>query len=219
MKKFLVLVIMTLTACATPRTQKPVSIYDFGLQQPATASDAREASGKRRVQASLLVADAAAPAWLDSTGIHYRLAYHDLAQLHVYASNRWAAAPATLLSQRIRSRIARISDDGVMSAVDGARTDYTLRLELEEFTQVFDTIDQSRAIVKLRAGLIDRSTRLLIAQRSFRIEQAAAEPNAAGGVRALTEASDKLIGNLIDWLIEELPKENNQDDLLKNLKR
>lgn len=210
MRHFLVLAIMVLAGCAAPRAQRPVSIYDFGLQWLATASEAGEASSNKRLQASLLVADATAPVWLDTTTIHYRLAYHDPAQLHVYGSNRWAATPAVLLSQRIRSRIARINDEGVMSAVDGARTDYTLRLELEEFTQVFETTDQSRAIVKLRASLIERGTRLLMAQRSFHIEQPAVEPNAAGGVRALTEASDKLIGNLIDWLVEELPEESNK---------
>jgi cholesterol transport system auxiliary component len=155
------------------------------------------------------VTEATAPTWLDSTAIHYRLAYYDLAQTYAYASNRWASPPATLLTQWIRSRIAGISDGGVMSAADSVQTDYILRLELEEFTQIFDTADQSRAVVKLRASLINRSTRSLAAQRSFHVEQAAPEPNAAGAVRALAEASDKLIGDLLNWLVEELPVENN----------
>jgi cholesterol transport system auxiliary component len=209
MKKFLVLAMVALTGFVAPRMQTPTAIYDFGLRQFTTAANNAEASGDVRLQASLLVAGATAPAWLDSTAIHYRLAYHDPAQAHVYASNRWASPPATLLTQWIRSRIAGISDGGVMSAADSVQTDYILRLELEEFTQVFDTADQSRAVVKLRASLINRGTRSLAAQRSFHIEQAALTPNAAGAVRALTEASDKLIGDLLGWLVEELPEGKN----------
>jgi cholesterol transport system auxiliary component len=209
MKKFLVLATLALAGCVMARTQTPAAVYDFGQQRLATASDS-EAPGNGRLKASLLVADATAPAWLDSTAIHYRLAYHDLAQSYAYASNRWAASPAVLLTQRIRSRIAGISDEGVVSAADGARTDYTLRLELEEFTQVFDTIDRSRAIIKLRASLIETGSRSLLAQRSFDIERTAPSANAAGAVRALTEAGDKLIGNLIAWLTEELAEEKTE---------
>ncbi|SFN95174.1 cholesterol transport system auxiliary component [Nitrosospira briensis] len=209
MKNFLVLAILTLAGCAAARTQTPVAVYDFGQQRLVTVSDS-ESTGNGRLKASLLVADATAPTWLDSSAIHYRLAYHDLAQSYAYASNRWAASPAVLLTQRIRSRIAGISDEGVVSAADGARTDYTLRLELEEFTQVFDTIDRSRAIIKLRASLIETGSRSLLAQRSFDIERTAPTANAAGAVRALTEAGDKLIGNLIAWLTEELAEEKKE---------
>ncbi len=209
MRKFLVLAVMLLAGCAAPRTQTPMAIYDFGLQRSSTASNAAGTSSHPRLSASLLVA-ATSPAWLDSLAIRYRLAYHNLAQSYAYASSRWAAAPAALLTQRIKSRIAGISNDAVVSASDNVRTDYALHLELEEFTQVFDTPDQSRAAVRLRASLIERSTRLLLAQRSFSMEQAAPAANAVGAVYALTEASDELIGNLIDWLAEELPKKKNE---------
>ncbi|MEP7073717.1 MAG: ABC-type transport auxiliary lipoprotein family protein [Nitrosospira sp.] len=209
MRKFLVLAAMLLAGCAAPRAQTPIAIYDFGLQRPSTASNVADTSGQPQLSASLLVA-ATSPAWLDSLAIQYRLAYHNLAQSYAYASSRWAAAPAALLTQRIKRRIADISNDAVVSASDNVRTDYALRLELEEFTQVFDTPDQSRAVVRLRASLIERSTRLLLAQRSFSIEQAASTANAVGAVYALTEASDKLIENLIDWLARELPKKKNE---------
>ena len=208
MKKFLILAIVALAGCSAPRAQAPVAIYDFGMQRLAAVPGTIKTSGDMRLRASILVPDALAPVWLDSTAILYRLAYQDLAQVYAYASSRWAATPATLLTQRIRSRIAMVNDDGVVSATEGARTDYALRLELEEFTQIFDTTDQSRAIVKLRASLIDRRTRLLLSQRSFSIEQSAPAPNASGAVRALTEASDNLVGSLIGWLGEELPEES-----------
>ncbi|MEO8992389.1 MAG: ABC-type transport auxiliary lipoprotein family protein, partial [Nitrosospira sp.] len=181
MKILVVFAMVALAGCVSPRMQTPTAVYDFGSLR-LTASSNPETHGTARLQASLLVADATAPAWLDSTAIHYRLAYYELAQTYTYASNYWASPPAILLTQWIRSRIAGISDGGVMSAGDNVQTDYILRLELEEFTQVFDTADQSRAIVKLRASLINRGTRSLAAQRSFHIEQAAQAPNAAGAV-------------------------------------
>lgn len=204
---------MLLAGCATPRTQTPTAIYDFGLERPSVASSAADASSSEpRLSASLLVA-ATSPAWLDNAAIQYRLLYHDPARSYTYASSRWAAAPATLLTQRIKDRIAGVNNDGVVSTGDGVRADYALRLELEEFTQVFDTPHQSRAVIKLRASLIERNTRSLVAQRSFSLAQAAPSANAEGAVRALTEASGKLIENLIDWLAEKLPAEKKKASL------
>ncbi len=208
MKSYLALALaIAVSGCVVFRTQPSMAVYDFGMYRLAAddAENVAVASGKPRLEASLMVADAAAPAWLDNTGIQYRLAYQDLAQSHAYASSRWAAAPATLLTQQIRSRIAGSSSGGVLSPADHVRADYMLRLELEEFTQVFDTAGESRGVIGLRASLIDRGARSLVAQRSFRVEQAASSADAAGAVHALTEASNRLIGNLIDWLSDKLP--------------
>lgn len=206
MRKFLfpVLAVTLLAGCATTRTQAPAAIYDFGLQRLSDATPSQPV-----LSASLSVA-VTSSAGLDNPAIQYRLAYHDPARSYLYASNRWAAAPATLLAQRIKTRIAAVNNNGVVSASDGIHADYALRLELEEFAQVFDTIDQSHAVVRLRASLIERSTRLLLAQHSFSVEQAAPAANAAGAVQALTGASDKLIDNLIDWLAEKLPEETKK---------
>ncbi|MEK7768668.1 MAG: ABC-type transport auxiliary lipoprotein family protein, partial [Pseudomonadota bacterium] len=160
--------------------------------------------------ASLLVAEATAPAWLDSQAIQYRLAYHDPAQTHSYANSRWAAAPAALLTQRIRSRITAVTNSGVVSAGDGVRADYALRLELEEFSQVFDTVEQSRVVVRLRASLVERGTRRLLIQRNFSVEQVAPAADATGAVHALTEAGDRLTGDLIDWLAAKLEEEGKK---------
>ena len=212
MIKFLfpILAGLLLAGCATPRAQTPTAVYDFGLERPFIASAIGVTSSNPPHQfASLLVA-ATSPAWLDNPSIQYRLAYHDPARSYTYASSRWSAAPVTLLTQRIKSYIAEVSNEGVVSAGDGVRADYMLRLELEEFTQVFDTPHQSRAVIRLRASLIERSTRSLLAQRSFSMEEAAPTADAAGAVRGLTEASDKMIENLINWLAGKLPEETKE---------
>ncbi|WON74509.1 ABC-type transport auxiliary lipoprotein family protein [Nitrosospira sp. Is2] len=208
MKKFLIVASITVMGCAGPRTVAPVAIYDFGSQRLSVGVNSADTPERLRLPASLLVAEVTAPAWLDNTAIQYRLAYDDLAQSHAYASHRWAASPATLLTQRIRNLLAVISDGGVVSTADGARTDHILRIELGEFTQVFDTPDQSRVVVRFRASLIDRATRSVIAQRSFSGEQPAPSPNAKGAVRSLTDSSDKLIAELIGWLAEEIKEKD-----------
>jgi cholesterol transport system auxiliary component len=58
--------------------------------------------------------------------------------------------------------------------------------------------------LRLRASLI--RNRAIVAQQSFSIEQAAATPNAEGGVRALVAASDEAGNRLIDWLAANMKK-------------
>ncbi|MCX7184443.1 MAG: ABC-type transport auxiliary lipoprotein family protein [Nitrosospira sp.] len=208
MKKILLVATMLLTGCAiAPSARIAPTVYDLGLIQP---TDASALSGQPQLTASLLVTEATAPTWLDSQAIQYRLAYHDPAQAHVYANSRWAAAPAALLTQRIRSRIAAVVDSGVVSASDGVRADYVLRLGLEEFSQVFDTVEQSRVVVRLRVSLVERGTRRLLAQRSFSVEQSAPTADAVGAVHALSEAGDRLSGDLIDWLAAKLAEEGKK---------
>lgn len=208
MKKILVLMIVLLAGCASvPHVRTTPTVYDLGLLQ---SNDASVPMNRPWLRASLLVAEATAPVWLSNQMMHYRLTYHDPAQTHAYANSRWAAAPAALLTQRVRSRIAAITENGVVGSGDGVQADYALRLELEEFSQVFDAAEQSRAVARLRASLVERGTRRLLAQRSFSVEQAAPTADAAGAVRALTEASDKLTGDLIDWLAAKLAEEGKK---------
>jgi cholesterol transport system auxiliary component len=165
--------------------------YDFGLLRA-------DKEVRPRLGRDLIVAAVSAPAWMDNAGIHYRLAYRDATRPEAYARSRWVMPPAALLGQRLRASIARASTAAVFTPADGVRADYTLRLELEEFSQVFDAADRSRAVVRLRASLI--RNRGVVAQQGFSLERAAATPDAEGGVRALIAASDEAGERLIDWL-------------------
>ena len=194
----LLLSLALLTGCALgPRTQEGMVNYDFGL--PRTGREAQP-----RLQQDLIVAAVTAPAWMDNSGIYYRLAYQDAARPQAYALSRWVMPPAALLGQRLRASIARANRAGVFTGADGVRAAYTLRLELEEFSQVFDAPGKSRALLRLRASLIRQ--RSVVAQQSFELEQAAATPNAEGGVRALIAASDAAGEKLVDWLAANLKK-------------
>jgi cholesterol transport system auxiliary component len=202
MRKFLIIAAVFAAGCAATRAHTPASIYDFGLDRsPARATGA--SSRLAEISTKLLVT-ATSPAWLDNPAIRYRLAYHNPGQTHVYANSRWISPPAALLAQRIKRQIASAGGSAVVSSGDGVRTEYAVRLDLEEFTQVFETPAESRVIVALRASLIESGTRTLLAQHSFRMERPAPEANAAGAALALTNASDAMIADLIDWLAQAL---------------
>ncbi len=196
LRNALLLSLALLSACAIgPRTQEGMVRYDFGLQH-------MDKESVPRLQQDLVVAEVAAPAWMDNPAIYYRLGYQDAARPRAYALSRWVMPPGALLGQRLRASIARANKAGVFTSADGVRAGYTLRLELEEFSQVFDAPQSSRAVLRLRASLIHQ--RGVVAQRSFEIEQAAATPNAEGGVRALIAASDAAGEKLVDWLAANL---------------
>lgn len=204
MKKLYFFFSIWLTGCAiTPQNERPISVYDFGLQQISDTNSA-PVGQQKKLSTSLLIAEAKSPVWLNNNAIQYRLAYRDPTQSYTYANSRWAAAPATLLTHHIRNSIATTTNNKVLSTSDSVRADFILRLELEEFSQIFDAIDNSHVLIKLRVSLINRSSRLLKAQHSFNVKLAAPTANAAGAVQALTESSDRLTGDLITWLAEEL---------------
>jgi len=70
-----------------------------------------------------------------TSALRYRLAYHDAARLQTYASSRWAADPASLLTLRLRQSLDYTAH---------GKPQYQLRVALEEFSQVFDSPENSR---------------------------------------------------------------------------
>lgn len=183
------------SGCSLPLNGKgEVQAYDFG-----PVSQAKEGAG--RLTQPVLVYDVTGPAWMESPAIFYRLAYLDSSRPLAYASSRWVMPPAALLSGRLRQRLSG-AGGGVILPSDGLRAPAALRVELEEFAHVFDAEANSRAVVRLRASLA--GTRSLIAQKSFSVERAAASPNAEGGVRALSAASDEALEQVLDWMTRSL---------------
>lgn len=190
-----VLCALLASACSLGLNGKgEVAAYDFG-----TAPGARE--GRPRLRQPLLVYEVGGPAWMDSASIHYRLAYRDASRPQAYAGSRWVMAPAALLTSRLRQRLAG-AGGGVILPTDGLRVPVALRVELDEFTHVFDAENRSRAVVRLRASLV--GSRSLIAQKAFSVDRAAASQDAEGGVRALTAASDEALDQLLDWVAASL---------------
>jgi len=202
MRTMLVLLLAaTLAGCTLgPEKKDAAATYDLS-GAPSSAA------GKTRIRATLLVQPVAAPGWLESNAIVYRLNYQDAARQLNYANSRWAAPVASLVAQRLRAQLAAASDSGIVNIADSARADYALRVELEEFSQVFDTADASRAVIVARASLVNVARRSLQAQKTFTIERPAAGANAESGVRALSAGSAELVDAIVAWTAASLAQD------------
>jgi cholesterol transport system auxiliary component len=182
-----------LAACQLPGAPPPEATFDFGL--PSVA-----APQAGSIHGTVLVPEIASPEWLDSPAIVYRLAYDDGARTRIYSRSRWAAPPPSLVTQRLRAAVALASGGLLVQPQDAVRADWVLRVDLEEFTQVFEAPDKSRAYVRMRATLIRATERGVAAQRTFGTERAAASADAAGGARALASGADELVDAIVAWV-------------------
>lgn len=178
-----------MSGCAT--RSAPVNLYDFGPLNAVSTSSAVTAP------AALSVAAIQVPAALNNQSMLYRLDYVNDLQPRSYAGSRWSMPPAQLLEQRLKARLAQVGTV-VLSGSEGANTLPVLRIEVDEVMQRFSSAQQSRAQLGLRATLFNGRT--LLAQKSFHQHTPAASADAAGGARAMANASDALIDELIVWL-------------------
>lgn len=175
------------------------TFYDFG---PPAAPVAQMTSAPLPV---LVIADANGPSWLDTQRMYYRLLYADAQQSRPYAYNRWNTPPLQLLSQRLKTRIAQ-GGVKVLSTTDAAAGIPLLRIDVDDFSQNFDSEKQSSGQVTLRASVF-RGHQLLD-QKTFSRNSRAASADAQGGAQALALASDAVAADLLAWLgTLNIPKE------------
>jgi len=182
-----------LGACQLPGAPPPEATFDFGLPYAAPVQDGS-------IRGTILVPEVASPEWLDSPAIVYRLAYDDAARTRIYSRSRWAAPPPSLVTQRLRAAVALASGGLLVQPQDAVRADWVLRVDLEEFSQVFEVPDKSRAYVRMRATLIRATERGVVAQRTFGTERTAASADAVGGAKALASGADELVDAIVAWV-------------------
>lgn len=180
-------------------TEQPAS-YDLGPPRQLAA-------GNPPITAMLALPEVTAPAWLGGNGIVYRLSFENAARAYAYTQSRWTAPPPALLTQRMRSRFAASTSSGIATGTDGVRADYLLRVELEDFSQSFESPASSRVALRARASLVNLANRNMVAQRVFDVEQATPTPDAPGAVKALAAASDEFMDRLLAWTAERLKAE------------
>lgn len=194
------LMALGLGGCSALQPKPRATVYDFGPGPVTTVATTRMAP-----LPALVLADAEASAALDSNAVLYRLTYSDAQQLRPYSLARWSMAPAQLLQQRLREHLGQRR--AVLNAALGLAADKpakVLHLELDEFSQLFETAERSSGLVRVRAtlGQGGQGVERLVAQRSFIVQRPATSADAAGGVRALTEATDAAIAEIALWLLQ-----------------
>jgi cholesterol transport system auxiliary component len=156
---------------------------------------------------------------LDSTSVWYRLAYSDVQQLRPYAQARWSMPPAELLRQRLREQLGQ--HRAVLNPLEGVAVvggAMSLRVELDEFSQLFESASKSTALLRLRATLGRTpasgiggvggasGAETLLAQRSFVVQIPCATADAAGGIKALAQAANTVAQELEQWVQQNTPE-------------
>jgi cholesterol transport system auxiliary component len=203
--------VLTLVAgCSVVDKPTRPTMYDFGPGALSTQPAATAAP--LAALPTLAIADiATAGGALDNQAVLYRLGYTDAQQLRPYSQARWSMPPAQLVRQRLRERLSERRV--VLNAREGVALNRSqnanlpmLRLELEEFSQLFSAPDASVGLVRLHATLVEVTPagERLIAQRNLVVQRPATSADAPGGVRALTAATDAAIEALDQWL-QQLP--------------
>jgi len=193
-----------LAGCATPDKPTRATLYDFGPGAAAASSTAQAAG------APLVLGDVEATSALDGSAVLYRLGYADENQLLPYARARWSAPPSQLIRQRLREQLAAqgpVLDPGESAGLarSAGAAPRILRIDLEEFSQIFEAPAVSWGLLRLRATLLENTVagERLLAQRSIVVRRPAPTPDAPGGVRALAAATDAAAQEIAQWLAQQ----------------
>lgn len=181
-KLLLLLCVATLAACGGgAKSISNVAYYDLG---------AVKAAPNNRIVASLRSIDVFAVSWLDSSAMQYRLLYAANQRRLNYAESRWVAPPAELLGHALRKRMLSGEASGACR----------LRVDLDEFAQVFDAAKASRVVLEARVQVVEPAGGEILARRSFSLSRPASSADAGGGAAAMAGAVEAFSTAMHDWL-------------------
>lgn len=167
-----------------PKVAPAYAVHDFGGPDPVAA---------RSPGVPLRGLEVVAAPWLASTAIQYRLAYAQPTRRQAYVESRWAAQPAQLVELALKRAVRTGGEAGTSGAC-------RLRVELDEFAQVFDEAAASRGVVEARAFLLAPRSDQIVASRGFSLARPAPSADALGGVAALRGGVRQMGVELSDWL-------------------
>ncbi|HRP74058.1 MAG TPA: ABC-type transport auxiliary lipoprotein family protein [Rhodocyclaceae bacterium] len=172
----------TLSACSSLVTA-PTAFSIFDLGEPGAIADNDRVSPAH--------VEVRGPSWLASSAMQYRLDYQVPARREAFTESRWAGQPAEMLQRLLAAPLI-----GDRKNSGGCR----LRIELDEFVQVFDSAQSSHARVLARVALLPPRGEAALAREYFSVRVSAPGADAAAGVQAHREAARELVGSLAEWL-------------------
>lgn len=172
----------TLVACVSVNQPKQnLVIYDFGL---SVSSEKNQTTTSKILLENPVAADA-----LNHRKIRYRLNYQNPLRVFFYSESRWAAVPSVLLSSKINQMVNYAQRP----------TNCSLRLKIEAFDHVFQSVDDSEGVAQLSALLIEKNTKKIISSQLITVKTSASSPDAEGGVAAIQYASEAALEKAIQW--------------------
>lgn len=190
-----------LSACSVlPKPPATATLYDLG---PAISKPVDLPVGKRPVMVAAITGQGLMPG---STAMLYRFVDVDQ-QLRAYQEARWSRPIEQLFGLQLRQKLEQgrpiLDTEFSLSRMRaGDQYPLVLRVDIENFEQIFQNPQDSKGVVQLRATLIEPGVGgdKLLAQRTFVSAIDASEANAAGGAKALAEASRTLAVEIDSWL-------------------
>lgn len=180
-------VVSVLTACALGERATAPKQLDLGAGAPITATTLPE-------MPPIAVPPANSASLLTETMVVWRVG--DQGQPQSFATYRWVAPPARLVTQRI---VDRLSLQGAVLQQNIGGEVPQLRLNLQRFEQTFSADGaSSQAQLTLQAVLMRGS--VVVGQRLINIRVSAATQDAPGGALALRTATDQAAEQVAQWL-------------------
>lgn len=187
---FVVILAALCSACVTGPTPNPrATAFDLGIMPSTPVATVK--------LPALSIARVTAPEWLNGPQMYYRLLYANAQQPRPYAQSQWSMSPARLFEERIKSHISQSGGQVLASSVGIARLP-SLRIELDDFTHIFESPEQSYAQLVARVAVLDGSK--LLGQKLFLQRVPASTPDAEGGAQAMAQASDTMMADILNWL-------------------
>jgi ABC-type uncharacterized transport system auxiliary subunit len=189
-------VVSLLTACALGDSAPTPKQLDLGAGGMTSATVGTSAGGATALapMPPIAVPPANAASLLTETMVVWRVG--DQGQPQAYATYRWVAPPAQLVTQRI---VDRLSLQGAVLQQSMGMEVPQLRLNLQRFEQTF-SVDgtSSQAQLTLQAVLMRGSE--VVSQRLINIQVPATTQDAPGGALALRVATDQAAEQVAQWL-------------------
>ncbi len=131
-----------------------------------------------------------APAWLQATTMHYRETWADPGRRRSYAENRWTASPPAMLGLVLERALGAGEGGGCW-----------LRVQVDEFEQVFHAPDRSEVRLLVRFALLPVRGAAPISSRTLTVQEPAAA-DASGGAAAFRIAAKRLADGIAQSLAE-----------------
>jgi len=176
------LIISTLVACVgNNKIKKNFAVYDFGLYAPSESN--------QQITSKLLLEAPIATESLNYNKIRYRLNYQNPSRVFFYTESHWAATPLELFTSKL-SKMVNLTK---------APKNCSLKLKIEAFDQVFQTITTSDGIVQLSALVVERKTQKIISSQFITENVMSLTPDAQGGAAAINQATESSLKKAIDW--------------------
>ncbi len=199
-----VLLVLALSGCAAfnRSPEQPPQIYVLRV----TPIDAQAKPAESHVR--VLVSTPKAWPGYDRARIAY--VRHPL-QVDYYAESEWADQPARMLEPLLVTALQESNlFNAVVSATSGATAELRIDTEVVQFHHEF-LIAPSLGRVVIRAQLIDLTRNRVLATRVFSATRPAATEDARGGVTAINNALQVILGAIVDFWRDTLRKPGFED--------